>query len=155
MDEAMTTSPDACAREVLEVVPLVMRAVRAEMRRHRGPGLSVPHFRALAFLGQNQGASLSAVAEHVGVRLPSASTLVAGLVERGLVHRAPSSRDRRQVTLALTARGRSTLEAARQAALRRLAACLEPLPARDRDTVVRGLEALRGVFGAPAPAGPD
>jgi DNA-binding MarR family transcriptional regulator len=152
MSEAMTVSPEACALEILDVVPLVMRTLRAEMRRYRGPGLSVPHFRVLAFLSANTGASLSDVADHLGLRLPSMSTLVAGLVERGLVTRATSAVDRRRVTLALTSRGQSTLDAARQATLQRLAECLAPLPAHDRTMVVQGLEALRHIFAAPAPA---
>src|SRR5262245_50727494 len=145
----MTVTPDACALAVLDVVPLVMRTIRGEMRRHRGPGLAVPQFRVLAFLNQNKGASLSDVAEHVGLRLPSMSTLVAGLVDDGLVNRAPSAVDRRRVTLALTARGQATLDTARQATLKRLAERLAALPAHERATVVQGLEALRGNFSSP------
>ena len=44
----MRISPDDCAREVLEVVPLIMRAIRTDMRSHRTPDLSVPQFRRSA-----------------------------------------------------------------------------------------------------------
>src|SRR5436853_281870 len=106
----MATQLETTAWEVLEVIPMVMRTVRSEMRLHRGPGLSVPHFRVLAYLGRNAGTSLSEVAEHVGLQLPSMSTLVDGLVTRGLVTRAPSAADRRRVTLTLTPSGRATLD---------------------------------------------
>jgi hypothetical protein len=35
---------------LLDVLPQVMRAIRAEMRSHRALGLSVPQFRALGFV---------------------------------------------------------------------------------------------------------
>jgi DNA-binding MarR family transcriptional regulator len=150
-DEAMTTTAETCARAVLDVVPLVMRTIRAEMRRHRSAELGVPQFRVLAFLSLNPGASLSAVAEHVGLRLPSMSTLVAGLVKRGLVARRESNVDRRRVTLSLTSRGRATLDKARAATLVLLAERLGALSPQQRDQVVQGLQVLGGAFAAAAP----
>ncbi len=148
----MPISPDECAREVLDAVPLIMRTIRAEMRRHRAPGISVPHFRVLAFLDRSEGASLSEVAEYIGLALPSMSTLVDGLVTRELVTRQTCLTDRRRVTLALTARGKSTLEAARRDTQARLAEILATLTAAERTTVAQTMRALREVF-TPNPEG--
>ena len=137
-----------CARDVLDVVPLVLRAIRVEMRRHRGRDLSVPQFRTLAFLGGADGASLSATAQHVGLSLPSMSKMIDGLVARGLVRRRASARDRRCVTLSLSARGRATLGAARARAQARVARMLGPLSAEERRAVGRAMRALRPVFTA-------
>lgn len=151
--EQSTEQPDdrsdaeACATLVLDVVPLVMRAIRCEMRRHRA-GLSVPQFRALTFLQTAAGASLSDVAEHVGLTLPSMSKLIDGLVARNLVARQTSPADRRCVTLSLTPTGVATLEAARQATRARLAELLQVLAADDRAAVVQALHALRPIFAA-------
>jgi DNA-binding MarR family transcriptional regulator len=142
----MSPNSEDCAKAVLEVVPLVMRTIRTEMRRYRGPELAVPHFRVLAYLDGNEGASLSDVAEHLGLRLPSMSTLVAGLVDRKLVARGPSAVDRRRITLGLTARGRSTLAAAREATQARLAERLETLPAEELDGLIASLNKLRAIF---------
>jgi DNA-binding MarR family transcriptional regulator len=142
----MTITPDDCARDVLDVVPLVMRVLRTEMRLQRGPELSVPHFRVLAFLGNNEGASLSEVAEYVGLRLPSMSTLVDGLVTRGLVSRVASAKDRRRLALCLTAHGRATLNAARRATQARLAKRLATLPPEQRVSVAAAMGALRALF---------
>ena len=60
-------TPELCAREVMETVPLVMRFIRMEMRSRRAPSLSVPQFRVLTFLSHKPGAPLSSVAEHLGV----------------------------------------------------------------------------------------
>ena len=58
----MNLPPRDCAAELLEVVPLMMRVIRAKVRAHSSPELSVPQFRALAFLGRNEGAMLGDVA---------------------------------------------------------------------------------------------
>jgi DNA-binding MarR family transcriptional regulator len=142
----MTISPDDCAREVLDVVPVVMRVLRTQMRSHRGPELSVPHFRVLAYLNGNEGASLSEVAEYVGLRLPSMSTLVDVLVTRGLVSREPSTKDRRRVALCLTPLGRSTWATARRATQAGLAKQLEGLPVEQRALVAAAMHALRDLF---------
>lgn len=138
--------PDDCAALVLETVPLVMRSVRAEMRGHRAPDLSVPQFRALNFLYRRPGASLSDVADHVGVTLPSMSKLVEKLVARGLVTRQDDPGDRRRITLALTEPGRAELQAAREATHARLAQRLATLSPEQRAVVAEAMRALRGVF---------
>jgi DNA-binding MarR family transcriptional regulator len=139
-------SADDCARNMLEVVPLVVRALRATMRQHRGTNLSVPQFRSLGYLSREAGASLSAVAEHVGLTLPSMSKMIDGLVARGLVGRGISTRDRRQVTLALSPLGRATLRTARARTQARVAEMLGALSETERATVTRAMHALRPVF---------
>jgi len=139
-------SLDECAREVLETVPLVMRTVRVEMRCHRTADLSVPQFRTLNFLHRQAGASLSQVAEHIGLTLPSMSQLVDGLVERKLILRSTHATDRRRITLTLTARGQSVLEAAHGATQAALAEKLAALSAQDRTIVVQAMQALRPLF---------
>ena len=140
------TNPSQCAVLLLDVVPLVMRTIRAEMRSHRGAGLSLPQFRTLVFLRRNAGASLSAVAEHVGLTPPSASKMLDGLIARNLASRRESLADRRRVTLALTAQGRAALKKARDRAHVRLAEMLSTLPATDRTVVAEAMTILQGVF---------
>jgi MarR family transcriptional regulator for hemolysin len=142
----MTTSPDACAQEVLDVVPVVMRSIRAELRRHRAADLSVPQFRTLAFIDRNVDASLSDVAEHIGLTLPSISKIVDGLVTRKFVTRQTSATDRRRMTLALTARGQTALHASRAATRTCLAEDLATLSVRQREIIVQAMGILRPVF---------
>jgi DNA-binding MarR family transcriptional regulator len=101
----MTPTSQSCAAELLEVVPLIMRAVRAEVRRQRAPELAMPQFRALAFIGRNEGAALSDVAVFLGLGLPSASKLIDGLVALKFVVRETAPKDRRRVHLALSPAG--------------------------------------------------
>jgi DNA-binding MarR family transcriptional regulator len=142
----MRASSDDVAFEVLEVVPLIMRVIRAEMREHRAAGLSVPQFRALAYLNRYAGASLSELGDYIGLTLPSMSKLVDGLVGRRLVTREPHAADRRRVTLELTGRGHTTLESAYASTQAHLAARLAVMPEAERVTVVQAMRALRSRF---------
>src|SRR5512143_1498751 len=144
----MTTSPDACAQEILEVVPAVMRTIRTEMRRHRTADLSVPQFRTLAFIERNADASLSDVAEHIGLTLPSMSKIVDGLVARRMVTRQTHRADRRRMTLALTARGQTALQSTREATRACLAEDLATVTDRERETIRQAMRLLRPVFTA-------
>lgn len=142
----MVPSPEECAREVLDVVPLVMRAIRAEMRSHRTPDLSVPQFRALLYLRHHPGTSLSAVSDHLGLTPPSTSKLVDGLVARGLLTRETSPSDRRRVMLLVTPPGEAILQAASEATLARLAEALARLDEGGRAAVLEAMQALRALF---------
>ncbi len=148
---SVTISSSECARVLLEVVPKVMQTIRAEMRRQRGHDLSVVQMRALAFLNRNPGAPLSAVAEHVGLTLPSMSSQVSGLVGRNLLNRSTAAHDRRYVTLTLTDQGRAVYEDARRYAQEQIAAMLDRLSSHEQATLIEAFALLAGIF-PPRPA---
>ncbi len=141
------SSPDGCAREVLEVVPLVMRGIREELRKHGARVLSVPQFRTLLFLSRHKGASLSEVAEHIGLTLPSMSTLIDGLVTRNYAVRQTDSSDRRRMTLTLTERGQTSLQSAREATQAHLAERLSHLQETERKAIIAAMRILRNTLG--------
>jgi DNA-binding MarR family transcriptional regulator len=144
----MFGSPDECARQILEAVPMVMRTIRSEMRSHRGADLSVPKFRVLIFLNRHEGASLSVIAEHLGLTLPSMSKMIDGLVARNMVTRQMDPKDRRRVTLVLTALGRSSMQSAYKATESRLAERLVVLPASERRIIIEAMQVLAATFGS-------
>jgi DNA-binding MarR family transcriptional regulator len=143
-------SPEACAAQLIEVVPLVMRTIRSFMRERRGPHLSVPQFRALKFVGRHAGTSLSQVAEHLGLSVPATSRLIDALVEHELVIRQIDQRDRRCVTLDLTEHGSTILAAIQQEATAALAGVLGQAGEDDRRAILAAMEPLRATFGAQA-----
>ncbi len=142
----MLGSPDECARQILEAVPMVMRAIRNEMRSHRASDLSVPKFRVLIFLNRHEGASLSDIAEHLGLTLPSMSKMIDGLVARDMVIRQMDPGDRRRVTLAPTALGRTAMQSAYEATAARLAGRLAALPVSARRTILKAMQILESIF---------
>jgi DNA-binding MarR family transcriptional regulator len=139
-------SVEECAHEILDGVPMVFRAIRTELRKYGAKEMSVPQYRTLAFVYRNEGASLSEVCDHIGLTLPTMSTLVDGLVARGLVNRRTDPEDRRRMTLTLTEPGRTRLQSARASTMAYLEDKVRQLPASDRATVTLAMRILTGLF---------
>ncbi len=102
--------------------------------------LSVPQYRLLAALADAPEAP-SNLACRLGVRPPSVTALVDGLVGRGLVSRRPQTGDRRRVSHDLTDAGRSALALADRATEQRLQALVAGLPAGRAAAAFDGLTA--------------
>ncbi len=134
------------ARQVLEIVPAVMRTIRAEFRSQRPMDLSVAQFNTLAYIKKNDGASLSSLAAHIGLTLPSMSKLIDGLVERGLVTRNSDLEDRRKICLCLTDTGKNELEAAYEHTQAFLVKKISGLPKEEAEIVSRSMQILKSLF---------
>jgi DNA-binding MarR family transcriptional regulator len=147
----MPLTPAACARTLLDVVPSVMRIIRADIRAQRAE-LSVPQFRSLLYLARHPGASLREVASHLGLTPPSASRLMDLLERRTLVRRRPAPGDRRRITLVLTPAGSARLRPALTEARRALTARLGRLSTDELDTVMGALSILHRSFAAGDPS---
>jgi DNA-binding MarR family transcriptional regulator len=143
---AITLTPELCAHEVMETIPLVMRFIRKEMRSRRAPSLSIPQLRVLTFLHHVPGAPLASVTEHLGVSRSTASALVDRLVRRKLVNRTEDPQERRCVVLTLTPAGAQHLQQARDATCARLAKVLAGLSEADLLQVTEGLTLLGNAF---------
>jgi DNA-binding MarR family transcriptional regulator len=136
-----------CAGAILQGVPPAIWFIRRHMRDNRAAGLSIPQFRALMRIARNPSASLSDIADHLGVSQPSASRLISGLVSRGFVTRDECATDRRQITLTLTARGRTIRSKSQEATQAKLAEAIAHLPARQQQVISEAMEILHQVFG--------
>jgi DNA-binding MarR family transcriptional regulator len=141
-------SAQACAQDLLAALHLLMRFVRAEMRRNRRAELTVPQFRALVFVSHTDNPSLSEMAEHLGLSLPAASRMVGLLVKRGLIGRQVRPDNRRSVSLSLTPQGRSTFRKALQATQRAMAQQFETLSGKELAQVSGAVQVLSRVFAA-------
>jgi len=141
-------SAQECAALLMDVAPVLMRTIRGEIKRNRPSDLSVPQFRTLTIVDRHEQASVSDVAAHLGLTLPSTSKTVDGLVKRGMIERKTSADDRRRAILRLSDLGQSTLASARQAALDRIAETLGALSEADRKRVAQALLHLRSILSA-------
>ena len=137
---------DNCAHELMDTAPQIVQSIRVEMRRGRGSDISIPQFRTLRFIQLNPDSSLSHLAEHLGLTLPSVSKLVDGLVKQKLVTRKESTADRRKLTLMLTQTGASIVDSARVGAQTNLAKILDSLSEGELKTVCRAMQILRPLF---------
>src|SRR5262245_31258518 len=159
------------AREILHIMPLVMRTVVAGLRS-TGELPAPAHFPLLVML-KEQPRTLTELAELRGVSLPTMSNSITALVQRGWVRRigpgtAPSGlrvgegkrhrrsgpggaqggSDRRVILVEVTPTGRGVLERVEQAAERHLAEVLAPLDPASHRRLGAGFGVLKKLFDA-------
>jgi DNA-binding MarR family transcriptional regulator len=133
------------ARDILKIVPLVMRTVASELRA-AGELPAPAHFGLLTILCA-QPRTLSELAALQGVRLPTMSNSITAMVGRGWVRRNAPQKDRRVVMIEVTPNGRGALERVGRCAEAHLSERLAPLDADARRQLRAGLGVLRRVFG--------
>jgi DNA-binding MarR family transcriptional regulator len=140
------TEPHAreAARQILRIVPLVMRTVAAELRG--GGELAVPaHFGLLSMLSA-QPRTLTELAGLQGVSLPTMSNSISAMVERGWVRRTAPAKDRRVVIVSVTSTGRAAVLRVRRLAASHLARRLAPLEPAEGRRLQDGLRVLVQAF---------
>jgi DNA-binding MarR family transcriptional regulator len=126
---------------------LVMRTVAAEMRRSRRP-LAPTQMGSLMRIAAG-ACTMSELARHMAVSLPTISKSVDMLVRREWVERWSDKRDRRQSMVRLTPRGRRVLADIQQRAERHVAETLAPLAPAERSQLIAALRLLTGVLSVP------
>ncbi len=142
----MTKLLDTCARDITETAPQIMQSIRVEMRRAHGSEISIPQFRTLRFIQRNPDSSLSNLAEHLGLTLPSVSKLVDGLVKQKLINRQESTHDRRRLTLVLTQSGESIVNTARAGTQANIAKALKHLSNAELEIIHQAMQLLHPLF---------
>jgi DNA-binding MarR family transcriptional regulator len=101
-------------------------------------GLSVAQYRVLAILAEETAAA-GLLAERLAVRPPSVTSVVDGLVGRGLVHRGVDAGDRRRQVLEVTDDGVAVLHQADDAVAGRLRELAARLDARRAERAMTSL----------------
>jgi DNA-binding MarR family transcriptional regulator len=142
----MTKAAQDTAQQIMDVVPIIMRTIRAKIRERRAADISVPQFRAMSFINRNEGASLSALATHIGLTLPSMSKLIDVLVSRNLINRTAHNQDRRMVCLSLTPQGHAELNAAYQHTQKYITNKISNLAEEDLKAISRTMQVLKELF---------
>ncbi len=117
----------------------LLRMVRAE---DGTTGISPPRLSALSVLVFGGPASLAELAGAEGVKAPTMSRIVEGLVKEGLATREADPANRRKVRIAATEEGRRRLEAGRERRVRALRERLRRLADSEQRALARGVEVL-------------
>lgn len=101
--------------------------------------VTLPQFRSLVVLATAGPQTVSALADRLAVHASTMTRMCNRLVSRGLVLRAPSAVDRREVVIALTAMGTSVVENVMIARRRELDEVMRRIGDDDRVAVVVAL----------------
>lgn len=141
----MTTpiSRQRAANTILRVIPRLKRTIAAQIRREKGAALA--QFGLLAMVKQGPR-SLGELAERQGVSLPTLSSSVSTLAERGWVTRLPSRTDRRVMIVEITSLGEKVLADMQERMEAFMTELLSGLSQDQLDRLIAGVEILDGVF---------
>jgi DNA-binding MarR family transcriptional regulator len=145
----MSTIQSECAARIVEVVPLVLRHLRAHVRSQKSLKFTIPQFRVLTYLHLNGEATLSDLAASQGVSLPTMSKLVGSLVQRELIAREGHGGDRRKLRLQLTSAGQRAYESTMENTREFAAAKVAPLSDSEQRLIIEALRLLQTVFEPP------
>ena len=140
----MNLDTQNAAKQILEIIPLVMKTLASELRR-AGDLPNPTHFSIMVVLA-HQSFNLSDLAEHQGVSLPTMSSTISTLEDHGWVKRIRASHDRRIVMVELTPEGRQELKKIQHKAEARLAPRVNSLSEADCAALVSGLIVLKKMF---------
>ena len=135
-----------CAVAFLDVIPVVMGLLRCELHRHSANALTLAQFRVVVFLDRCTNASLSRIADFLGLGLPTTSKVIDGLVNSRFVERRVDPADRRRVLLELSPAGKREAETTRRTAQNALAKMLAPLSEAERTGLQEAMQSLRPLF---------
>ncbi|HEV7526466.1 MAG TPA: MarR family transcriptional regulator [Acidimicrobiia bacterium] len=140
---------DAVLRASRALVSITARSLSAV-----NEDVTLPQFRSLVVLATAGPQTVSALADRLAVHASTMTRMCNRLVSRGLVLRAPSAVDRREVVIALTATGTSVVESVMAARRRELDEVARRMGDDDRIAVVTALDKFTHAAGV-APSSPD
>jgi len=150
--QAIASEQKVARRDAALVMDAIRRLVRflrlASRAAEAHTGVSGAQLFVVQSLAEGPVSSMADLAARTLTDPSSVSTVVARLVDRGLVARHPSREDRRRVEIALTAKGRAVVERAPELAQHRILAAIAKMPAARRRSLARTFEELVREIGA-------
>lgn len=129
---------------------VAIRLLRSVRHVDQSSGLSPARLSALSVLVFAGPLTVGKLAAAEGVKSPTMTGIVNGLVEDGLADRRAGSTDNRSVEVVVTAKGRRLFNAARRRRVEAVADLLKPLSRRDRERLAGAVAVLAGTLEAPA-----
>jgi DNA-binding MarR family transcriptional regulator len=131
--------------ELVEEMFAIARLMKEEMSCTNDQfHVSMLQIQALRFLDRNPGSTMSDLAKHFLIELPSATSLANRLVGDGWVRRQEDPDDRRVVKLALTEKGQTMLRTGMDRHRKKLAEILSYLSDGEKSDLLAILRVLSG-----------
>jgi DNA-binding MarR family transcriptional regulator len=125
----------------------VLVAVAARSLADPGEEVTLTQYRTLIVLASRGPQNLAGLAEAVGVTPATATRMCDRLVRKDLIRRRTERDDRRQLRVALTARGRSLVDAVTVRRRQEIARIMSEIPVEQQAVVVQALGRLASAAG--------
>lgn len=129
--------------ELADTIFQVFRLLKGQMSFNNDiTYLSILQIHAIIFLHQKENASMSDIAEHFKIELPSATSLVEKLYKKNLIVRNEDEKDRRLVVISLSEEGKKLVKQAMSDRRKKLEKMLEYFTEKERSELLNILQKL-------------
>ncbi|HEX3909461.1 MAG TPA: MarR family transcriptional regulator [Solirubrobacteraceae bacterium] len=122
-------------------------AIAARSLADAGEEVTLTQYRSLVVLASRGQQSLGALAELLGVTPPTVSRMCDRLARKQLILRRADASDRRQIRVALSARGRRLVEEVTRRRRKEIAQLLASMSAAEQASVAASLQRLADAAG--------
>jgi len=142
--------PDPAADHVVDALLRASRAlvsITARSLSSVNEEVTLPQFRTLVVLGTRGPQTVSALADHLAVHASTMTRMCNRLVTRGLVVRAPSPNDRREVVITLSPAGTVLVDSVMATRRRELDAVVRRMSESEQHAVVSALHTFARAAG--------
>ncbi len=126
------------AEELAEIATQLQRSFLVELSTEVNRGnISIPQYTLLGFLNQTSGLNMSDLARLMRHTTPATTGLVERLVAADLIERFSHPKDRRQVLVRITEKGRELVEGMKRGIVRNIQEIFRDLDQEDIEAWVR------------------
>jgi DNA-binding MarR family transcriptional regulator len=139
-------APDSVVDAVLSA-SRVLVAVAARSLSDTAEEVTLTQYRTLVVLASRGSQNLAGLAEAVGVTPATATRMCDRLVRKDLVRRRVERGDRRQLRVALTAKGRSLVDAVTDRRRREIELIMKDIPTEEQAVLVQALSRFTAAAG--------
>ena len=139
-------APDSVVDAVL-LASRVLVAVAARSLADAGEEVTLTQYRTLVVLASRGPQNLARLAAAVGVTPATATRMCDRLVRKDLIRRSTERDDRRQLRVALTAKGRSLVDAVTGRRRQEIARIINEIPVEQQAVLVQALGRLASAAG--------
>jgi DNA-binding MarR family transcriptional regulator len=138
----MKTDHERLANLILETSQRLREWTMSPQATHGSVALTRVRIATLKFVLENQPVTMKELAEHLRVAPPTVTLLIQGLASNGLIRRTSGAKDRRNIRVTITPKGRRSLAIGCREMYQRLHLVLDRLTVQERNQLERMLTRL-------------
>lgn len=100
----------------------------------------------LHYISESKRPTMQEISKFLSITPPSATALIDGLIESGMITRVSDTSDRRMIRLEISPKGGKILEKTHKEMTERMRQVLEKLDSKDVDDLIRIMKKLKKVY---------
>jgi DNA-binding MarR family transcriptional regulator len=144
--------PRSLSHELADLTLVLMEIIKQEFKAPAGPcAPTLTQFKTLMVI-RDGVCHVGKLSEAFGISQPAASIMVEAMVKDGLLKRVPLPRDRRQISLRLTAQATASIDAIYKRAFKKIDGRLAGLSSARKKALAKEIREIACLVSRPGPS---